>query len=139
MSKEQAHKRTLDEWIGLITEARQSGLSDSEWCRKNDINHHSFNSAIKRLRRKSFHIPKRADFRKTAPDAPSANERSPHQDIVRVGMIRDTSHFLQECHFDALRGGRAAEISLADGNITIMNNADPVAISAIVSAVRRCL
>ena len=123
MSKEQAHKRTLDEWIGLITEARQSGLSDSEWCRKNDINHHSFNSAIKRLRRKSFHIPKRADFR----------------DIVRVGMIRDTSHFLQECHFDALRGGRAAEISLADGNITIMNNADPVAISAIVSAVRRCL
>ena len=57
MSSVPKEKRTLDEWLALITEARQSGLTDAEWCRRHDISRHTFGSAIKRLRRKSCAIP----------------------------------------------------------------------------------
>jgi len=47
MPIEPTQNRTLDEWRTLIMKARQSGLSDAEWCRRNDISRNTFNSAIK--------------------------------------------------------------------------------------------
>ena len=41
--------RTLDEWMEIITTSRQSGLSDTEWCRRNDIPVRSFENAVSRL------------------------------------------------------------------------------------------
>ena len=41
--------KTLSEWLRLVTEARQSGLTDCEWCRRNGISVHTFNNAIRRL------------------------------------------------------------------------------------------
>ncbi len=32
MSKKRAPGRSLDEWMELVTECRQSGLTDAAWC-----------------------------------------------------------------------------------------------------------
>ena len=32
MSKKRAPGRSLDEWMDLVTECRQSGLTDAAWC-----------------------------------------------------------------------------------------------------------
>ena len=55
-SKEQ--RRTLDEWYKLVTQCRQSGLSDEQWCLCNGIKKYSLYSAIKRLRQKAYAVPK---------------------------------------------------------------------------------
>ena len=52
-----AKKRTAKEWRQIILEARNSGLSDYEYCRINTIPPSTFYRAIKRLRRLSCDIP----------------------------------------------------------------------------------
>ena len=49
--------RTLDEWMEIITTSRQSGLSDTEWCRRNDIPVRSFENAVSRLRKHACELP----------------------------------------------------------------------------------
>ena len=52
-----AKKRTVEEWRQIILEARNSGLSDYEYCRINTIPPSTFYRAIKRLRNLSCDIP----------------------------------------------------------------------------------
>ena len=49
--------RTLDEWMEVITTSRQSGLSDTEWCRRNDIPTRTFENAVSRLRKHACELP----------------------------------------------------------------------------------
>ena len=51
--------RTKDEWFALIQEARKSGMTDAQWCLANAISRHTFNNAIRRLRKSSYAIPSR--------------------------------------------------------------------------------
>ena len=37
MSKKRAPGRSLDEWMELVTECRQSGLTDVAWCNEHGI------------------------------------------------------------------------------------------------------
>lgn len=37
MSKKRAPGRSLDEWMDLVTECRQSGLTDAAWCNEHGI------------------------------------------------------------------------------------------------------
>lgn len=32
MADKRASRRSLDEWMDLVTECRQSGLTDAAWC-----------------------------------------------------------------------------------------------------------
>ena len=43
--------RSNAEWMDLITECRQSGLSDSVWCDQHNIPKSSFYNAVTRLRK----------------------------------------------------------------------------------------
>lgn len=38
MSKKRAPGRSLDEWMELVTECRQSGLTDAAWCNEHGDN-----------------------------------------------------------------------------------------------------
>lgn len=78
-------RRTLDEWYKLVTQCRQSGLSDEQWCLCNGIKKYSLYSAIKRLRQKAYAVPK-----------PMRNSHDeihdltiPKQDVVQVDIIDD--------------------------------------------------
>lgn len=42
-------RRSQEEWSELITEARRSGLSDSEWCRQNSVSLNTFHKDVVRV------------------------------------------------------------------------------------------
>ena len=54
MSKKRAPGRSLDEWMELVTECRQSGLTDAAWCNEHGISPSCFYNAVTRLRKKLF-------------------------------------------------------------------------------------
>ena len=57
MSKKRAPGRSLDEWMELVTECRQSGLTDAAWCNEHGISPSCFYNAVTRLRKKVCQIP----------------------------------------------------------------------------------
>ena len=37
MSNKRAPRRSMEEWMDLVTECRQSGLTDAAWCHERGI------------------------------------------------------------------------------------------------------
>ena len=57
MADKRAPGRSLDEWMKLVTEFRQSGLTDAAWCTEHWISPSSFYNAVTRLRNRACQIP----------------------------------------------------------------------------------
>ena len=57
MSYKRAPGRSLEEWMDLVTECRQSGLTDAAWCNEHGISPSCFYNAVTRLRKKACQIP----------------------------------------------------------------------------------
>ena len=57
MSKKRAPGRSLDEWMELVTECRQSGLTDAVWCNEHGIAPSCFYNAVTRLRAMKGSVP----------------------------------------------------------------------------------
>ena len=51
MKDKRAPGRSLDEWMKLVTECRQSGLTDAAWCNEHGISPSCFYNAVTRLRK----------------------------------------------------------------------------------------
>mgnify|MGYP002538659557 CR=1 FL=1 len=47
MADKRAPGRSLDEWMKLVTECRQSGLTDAAWCTEHGISPSSFYNALR--------------------------------------------------------------------------------------------
>lgn len=45
MSDKRAPRRSLDDWMELVTECRQSGLTDAAWCEAQGISPSCFYNA----------------------------------------------------------------------------------------------
>ena len=123
--------RTKDEWFALIQEARKSGMTDAQWCLSKGISRHTFNNAIKRLRKCSYAIP-----------SPKPRDiydlTTTPQDVVKVDIIPDVQS--QETilppaapHFD---NSHMIEITFGDIHISLSNGADPVLVSKTLSLLR---
>ena len=124
MSDSNQQYRNLDEWYRLITECRQSGMTDEQWCTLNDIKRYTFYSAIKRLRQKAYAIPKPERF--SHDDIHDLTCQK--QDVVKVDIVPDIQppkEILSEVasHID---NSHTIEISLDKACIRISNDADPV-------------
>ena len=137
-----AGKRTYhtdEEWLDLIMQCRQSGLSDAQWCRHNGIPDSSFYNAVSRLRKKACSIPepsikgstgKALDLTSGSPDVVPVRivpEETPETVITPAGGSSVT-------HLD---NSHSIEILSGNTRIRICNGADPVLLSAVLSAVRR--
>lgn len=132
MSITRAPRRSPDQWFDLITEARQSGLTDREWCRRNSINHYSFSNAIKRLRRRACGIPEHSrnelvDLTNAAPAI---------QEVVKVGIQPESCPQVYAAEIEAPnhKSCPAIEISLPSASIVIYDSASPALVSSIVEA-----
>ena len=81
------------EWMELITECRQSGLSDYAWCSAKNIPSSSFYNAVARLRKKACSIPEPSGI------APVIDLTSRKQEVVQIDIVPDaegnTSPFRQ--------------------------------------------
>ena len=85
MSKKRASGRSLDEWMDLVTECRQSGLTDAAWCNEHGISPSCFYNAVTRLRQKACQIPD------PAPKDSSLDLTSHKQDVVQIAIEPESS------------------------------------------------
>lgn len=123
--------RTKDEWFALVRECRKSGMTDAQWCLANGISRHTFNNAIRRLKKSSYTIPSR-DPRDIY------DLTTPKQDVVKVDIVPDilpSKEPLPEVapHFD---NSHMIEITFGDIHISLCNGADPVLVSKTLSLLR---
>ena len=56
MADKRASGRSLVEWMDLVTESRQSGLTDVAWCNEHGISPSCFYNAVTRLRKKARYL-----------------------------------------------------------------------------------
>ena len=122
--------RTLSEWLSIITECRKSGLTDIEWCRRNDIHYEAFKTAAKRLRGASVSLPPR-----TRSNCVDLTIAATH-DVVKVDIINDPS---LESNLPTTVGpatdpptGSAIIVCLKAGEIRIENNAEPGLVACVL-------
>lgn len=85
MSNKRTPGRSLDEWMSLVTECRQSGLTDAAWCNENGISPSCFYNAVTRLRKKACHIPDPVG------KANTLDLTSHKQDVVRIAITPEHS------------------------------------------------
>ena len=85
MSNKRAPGRSLDEWMELVTECRQSGLTDAAWCNEHGISPSCFYNAVTRLRKKACQIPD------PAPKASTLDLTSHKQDVVQIAIEPEIS------------------------------------------------
>ena len=80
MSKKRAPGRSLDEWMELVTECRQSGLTAAAWCNEHRISPSCFYNAVTRLRKKACQIPDPVG------KASALDLTSQKQDVVQIAI-----------------------------------------------------
>ena len=85
MADKRASGRALDEWMDLVTECRQSGLTDAAWCNEHGISPSCFYNAVTRLRKKACQIPEPAG------KASTLDLTSHKQDVVQITIEPEDS------------------------------------------------
>ena len=109
-----------DEQIRLIMECRQSGLSDYQWCQRQDINVGTFYNWVSKLRKAGY----------TIPDSKSKSEGTVVvQDVVKVNLVSEdmsSSVIGQNTRPPAASSAPSIAAELVAGNVTLrlFNGAD---------------
>ena len=109
-----------DEQIKLIMECRQSGLSDYQWCRQQDINPGTFYNWVSKLRKSGY----------TFPDSQSKSVGTAVvQEVVKLDVVeQEVSSTVIEQNACPLPLSKNADVAaeLIVGNVTLrlFNGAD---------------
>ena len=85
MSSKRAPGRSLDEWMELVIQCRQRGLTDAAWCNEHGISPSCFYNAVTRLRKTACQIPEPAGKARTL------DLTSHKQDVVQIAIEPETS------------------------------------------------
>lgn len=126
-------KITPEKQFQLITECRQSGLSDYRWCKENDINPGTFYNWVARLRKKGCALPTPVD-----PDSLLTTE---HQDVVKVDLISDVqmqdsiATYTSEPVTPTVPHA-VMQLQIAGSTLIIANDTDPVLLSHVIRALQ---
>ena len=134
--------RSNAEWMDLITECRQSGLSDSVWCDQHNIPKSSFYNAVTRLRKMACAIPDPADKARIAMDFTAKQEvvkidivpdpdTHPCKPATPVPAMQETAEYLDNSH--------KIEIILDSASIRVGNGADPALLEVAIRTLRAAL
>ena len=112
------------EQIRLINECRQSGMTDADWCRENDIAVSTFYNWVSRCRKTAADQIQAANYGHL--EVPR-----PKQDVVPIDVVPDSfqehsaaSQMLQ--HNTYLDNSHTIEVAMKDVRIRISNTAEPV-------------
>lgn len=127
-------KRTLNEWMDIITKCRQSGLSDAAWCEQNGVSASCFYNAVSRLRKKACEVP--APLGK----ADVLDLTSAKQDVVEVSITPDIIQTkplpCEEAPAMYLDNSYTIEISVDGMSIKLNNSVNPALLERILHSVR---
>lgn len=127
-------KRTLNEWMDIITECRQSGMSDAAWCELNGISVSCFYNAVSRLRKKACEIPEQQG------KAQIFDITSGKQDVVEVSITPDIipnkTLPSQEMSSMYLDNSHTIEINVNGMSIKLNNSVNPALLERIMFSLR---
>lgn len=127
-------KRNLNEWMDIITECRQSGMSDAAWCELNGVSVNCFYNAVSRLRKKACEIPE------SKGKACVLDMTCTKQDVVEVSITPDIiqSKTLpsEEMSSMYLDNSHTIEITVNGMSIKLNNSVSPVLLERIMYSLR---
>lgn len=115
-----ATHRTDTQWMSLLTECRQSGMTDMDWCRANGISKSTFYKAVNRLRDKACNLPISAATSNTGIDLTLSNK----QDVVPISILPDEQPQIPDIP-STCRASYAMEINTGGMTIKISNDISP--------------
>lgn len=137
MSIKRTPGRCLDEWMELVTECRQSGLTDAAWCNEHGISPSCFYNAVTRLRKRACQIPNPVG------KASTFDLTSHKQDVVQIAIEPETSPaglILNErnssMHLDS---SYAIEIEAKGLLIRMSNTIQPTLLKVLMDALKEPL
>ena len=137
MSDKRAPRRSLDDWMELVTECRQSGLTDAAWCEAQGISPSCFYNAVSRLRKRACQIPDPIG------KASTLDLTSHKQDVVQIAIepensptemfpnMKNSSMYFDNSH--------TIEIETKGLLIRMSNNVQPVLLKALMDALKEPL
>ena len=112
----------MTEQIRLINECRQSGMTDADWCRENDIAVSTFYNWVSRCRKAAANqIP--------PPNYGHCEIPRSKQDVVPIDIVPDhipEQHTASQMLNSNLDNSHTIEVSMKDITVRISNDADPV-------------
>ena len=118
--------------IRMITYLRQSGMTDADWCRENDIAVSTFYNWVSRCRKAAAdQIP--------APNYGHCEIPRSKQDVVPIDIVSDhlpEQHTVSQMNQTNLDNSHTIEVSMNDVTIRISNDADPVLLTKTFRLIR---
>lgn len=117
----------MAEQIRLINECRQSGMTDADWCRENDIAVSTFYNWVSRCR-------KAAAVQIPPPNYGHLEVPSLKQDVVPIGIVPDhipEQHTASQMLNSHLDNSHTIEVAMKDITVRISNDADPILLTRI--------
>lgn len=121
------HRYTKEEKIQYIQACRQSGLSDFEWCTRNNIPQSTFYNWIVKLRKESCTC-------NTIPSDDSVSPPAINRDIVRINVAEPQIPVVT-----TIDSSPGLELVINNCNIKIYNNASSELIVNTLNALRGAL
>ena len=122
----------MGEQIRIINECRQSGMTDADWCRENDISVSTFYNWVSRCRKAAAdQIP--------PPNYGHHVEPLPKQDVVPIDIVPDQfpeQNTASQMHLD---NSHTIEVAMKDTVIRIHNNADPTLLTRTLRLIQETL
>ena len=137
MTDKRAPGRSLDEWMDLVTECRQSGLTDAAWCNEHGISPSCFYNAVARLRKKACQIPDPAG------KASALDLTSHKQNVVQIAIEPENSpaelfpHTVKSSMY--LDNPHTIEIDAKGLLIRMSNDVQPVLLKLLMDALKEPL
>ena len=137
MADKRAPGRSLDEWMKLVTECRQSGLTDAAWCTEHGISPSSFYNAVTRLRKRVCQIPDPVG------KANTLDVTFHKQDVVQIAIEPENSpeELLPHAGTSSmyLDNSHTIEIEAKGLLIRMNNNVQPVLLKVLMNALKESL
>lgn len=126
LKKSRHPRRSDEEWITLIHECRNSGMSDKAWCEMKKIQPSNLYYHIRRLRAKSCALP----------PANHTSTLQPVQEVVEIQMesLTDTPATLQTGQTEMIADMSAIRITIGRCKVDISNSADSTTIYNTLAA-----
>ena len=130
--------RSDQERLRIITECRQSGLTDRAWCEQHNISNSSFYNAATRLRKKNCQMPE-PEKTSCVLDVPSP------QEVVKIDICpapypeaRAPDHISN--HITHLDNSHTIELTIDNLCLKVTNSADPTLLAQVMQmmGIRSC-
>lgn len=137
MSDKRTPRRSLDDWMELVTECRQSGLTDAAWCEAQGISPSCFYNAVSRLHKRACQIPDPIGR------ASTLDLTSHKQDVVQIAIEPETSpaELFQDERSSSmyLDNSHTIEIEAKGLTIRMSNTVQPMLLKILMDALKEPL